>query len=307
MRVPGPCGLSPFNTTSTDARRSRRPRCADRMSEAVDLLLEPWRSGIGQRALLEVVLVGAIGGALGFWVTTFGLAYGAESLAHGLLPGLVAAALLGAPLFAGAVAGALIAAVAVAAASRDTRVGPDTATAVAVSGLLGGGGIMAFAPAVPPRLGDILFGDPLSVTSGDLTATAVLVAVGCVALAVLHRPLAAVALGGEATRSIGVRPGAVLVALLVVLALTLAVAVQGLGNLLVLAVLIGPAVAVRRHARSPARAMAGGATVAIVAGVAGLYASHHLEIAAGAAVALALCVSAAVGSALPPRRPRTAT
>lgn len=276
------------------------------MGEVADLLLEPWRSGIGQRALAEVVLVGAIGGALGFWVTTFSLAYGAESLAHGLLPGLIAATLIGIPLFAGALAGAAVAAAIVAAAGRDRRVGTDTATAVAVTGLLGAGGVLALAPDVPPRLADILFGDPLSADVADLVAAAALLGLGGTALVLLHRPLSAVALDHDAAASLGIRPGRVLAALLALLALTLAVAVQGLGNLLVLAVLIAPAVAVRRHARSPARAMIGGGAVAVAAGVAGLYASYHLEIAAGAAVALALCLAAAVGAALPARGPRRA-
>lgn len=276
------------------------------MAEVVDILVEPWRSGIGQRALAEVVIVGAIGGALGFWVTTFGLAYGAESLAHGLLPGLVCAALIGIPLFAGALGGAVVAAAAIAAAGRDTRVGTDTATAVAVTGLLGVGGLLAFAPDAPARLGDLLFGDPLSAGSADLVAAGVLLVVGSAALAVLHRPLSAVALDREAAASLGVRPGRVLLALLVLLAVTLAVAIQGLGNLLVLAVLVGPAVAVRRHVRSPARAMAAGGAVAVAAGVVGLYASYHLELAAGAAVALALCAAATVGAALPARASRAA-
>jgi zinc/manganese transport system permease protein/manganese/iron transport system permease protein len=78
------------------------------------------------------------------------------------------------------------------------------------------------------------------------------------------------------------------------------VAVQGLGSLLVLAVLVAPSVAVRGRARSPRAAMLAGAGVAAAAGVSGIYASHHLGSAAGASVALALCLAAALGSV---RRP----
>ncbi len=276
------------------------------MTEIAEFLLEPWRSGLGQRALLEVALVGAIGGGLAFWVVTFGLSYGAESLAHGLLPGLVAAAILGVPLVAGAIAGILAAAAATGIVGRDARLGVDTATAVAVTGMLGAGGLLALAQDAPPRLEDLLFGDPLSVGAGDLAAAGALALVGGAALIVLHRPLATVAFDAEAAGPLGVRRGAVFGALLVLLAATLGVAVQGLGNLLVLAVLVAPAVAVRRHARTPGRAVIAGATVAVVAGVAGVYASYHLEIAAGAAVALALCAAAVLGAALPPRSVRAA-
>ena len=78
-------------------------------------------------------------------------------------------------------------------------------------------------------------------------------------------------------------------------------AVTGLGSLLVLSVIVAPAVAVRRHAHSPGAAMVAGAAVAVVAGVIGIYASHHLGSAAGASVALALALVAAVGALAPTR------
>ena len=148
-------------------------------------------SGIELRAMLEVVLAGGFCGALGFWVVSERLAYAAESLSHGLLPGLVLAALAGAPLLLGAAGGAVVAAALIALAARDERIGPDTGTAVAVTGLVGLGALLALAPDAPQRLEELLFGDPLGVTDGDLAAAALLLVAGGAALAALHRPLAA--------------------------------------------------------------------------------------------------------------------
>jgi ABC-type Mn2+/Zn2+ transport system permease subunit len=261
-------------------------------------LLEPLQSGIERRALLEVALLGGFCGALGYWITTFRLSYPAESLAHGLLPGLVLAALAGVPLLLGGVVGVAIAALAIAVAGRDPRVGSDTATAVAVTGLLGLGGLLALSPDAPARLEELLFGNPLGVSDGDLIAAAVLALLGCAALVGLHRPFGAVALDADGARALGIRPTVVRIALLSLLAAALAVAVQGLGSLLVLAILVAPAVAVRGHVRSPARAMVASGVTAVVAGTAGIYASHLLGTAAGASVALALSVAAAIGAAL---------
>ncbi len=262
-------------------------------------LLEPLQSGIERRALLEVALLGGFCGALGYWITTFRLSYPAESLAHGLLPGLVLAALAGVPLLLGGVVGVAIAALAIALASRDPRVGSDTATAVAVTGLLGLGGLLALSPGAPARLEELLFGNPLGVTDGDLVAAAALALVGGAALIALHRVFGAVALDAAGARALGIRPTAVRLALLLLLAAALAIAVQGLGSLLVLAILVAPAVAVRDHVSSPGRAMVAASATAVVAGVAGIYASHLLGTAAGASVALTLCLAAAIGSALP--------
>jgi ABC-type Mn2+/Zn2+ transport system permease subunit len=271
-------------------------------------LLDPLQSGIGRNAIAEVVLVGALAGALGFWVVGFGLSYGAESLAHALLPGLVLAALIGVPLLAGAFAGIALAAALIVTAARNPRIGPETATAVTVTGMLGLGVLLALAPDTPQRLGGLLFGDPLSADRGDIAAAAVLAVTGGLVLTALHRPLTALAFNPAGAPALGIRPAAVQLALAVLLAAAVCTAVQGLGNLLALAAIVAPPLAVRRHARSPAQAMAGGAAVGALAGVAGIYASYHLDVAAGAAVALALCALAAAGSLAParaatPRRP----
>jgi ABC-type Mn2+/Zn2+ transport system permease subunit len=273
--------------------------------DVLDFLLDPLRSGIDRRALLELALVGAFCGALGFWVVTERLAYSAESLAHGLLPGLVLAALAGAPLLLGAAGGALVAAALIAFAARDPRIGPDTGTAVAVTGLVGLGALLALAPDSPQRLEELLFGDPLGVTDGDLLAAATLLVLGGAALVALHRPLSAVAFDAAGAAAAGLRPAVLRLILLVLLAAAVAVAVQGLGALLVLAVLVGPPLAVRHHARTPARAMLGGAAVAVLAGLVGIEVSFHAHSAAGASVALALCAAAALGSLLRPS-PRAA-
>jgi ABC-type Mn2+/Zn2+ transport system permease subunit len=265
--------------------------------DVADALLDPWRSGIDRRALIEVILLGAFCGGLGFWVVTERLSYGAESLAHGLLPGLVLAALAGAPLLLGAGGGVAVAAVLIALASRDEHIGPDTAVAVAVTGLLGLGALLALSPDAPQRLQELLFGDPLGVSDSDLVAAAVLAVVGGAALTVLHRPLTATAFGaGDAAAAPGVRPAVVSLALLGLLAAAVAIAVQGLGALLVLAVLVAPPVAVRGWSVSAAGAIRAGALVGALAGVAGVYLSVQAGTAAGASIALALCAAALAGS-----------
>jgi ABC-type Mn2+/Zn2+ transport system permease subunit len=259
-------------------------------------------SGIELRAMLEVTLAGGFCGALGFWVLTERLAYGAESLSHGLLPGLVIAALAGAPLLLGAAGGAIVAAALIALASGNARVGTDTGTAVAVTGLVGLGSLLALAPDAPQRLTELLFGDPLGASDTDLWAGAILLAGGGAVLAVLRRPMSAVSFDATGAAALGQRPALVRLALLVLMAAAIAVAVQGLGALLVLAVVVAPPVAVRRHVRTPEQAMVAGALVAAAAGIAGIQLSALVGSAAGASVALVLCAAAGLGAALPSPR-----
>jgi ABC-type Mn2+/Zn2+ transport system permease subunit len=155
----------------------------------------------------------------------------------------------------------------------------------------------------------LLFGDPLSASSGDIAMAAILAVAGGLVLAALQRPLAALVFDPIGTPSLGVRAGSLRAALAVLLAAVVCIAAQGLGTLLVLAAIVAPPLAVRRHASSAPQAVVGGAAVGALAGIAGIYASFKLDVAAGAAVALALCAVAAIGSALPARgrQPRRAS
>ncbi len=260
-------------------------------------LAEPWTDPLTRRALVEVALLGTVGGVLGCWIVFFRLAYSAESLAHGLLPGLVLAALAGVPLVLGAGAGLLVAAVGVALAGRTSALEHDTAVAVVVTTLFGLGALLALSPDTPARLGELLFGDILGVGDGDLLVAAGLVVVVLGALAALHPSLLVVAFDRTVAPALGRSPARVDLALGVLLALALLVAVQGLGNLLVVAVLVAPAAAARRLTGRLAPMMALAVAIAVVASAGGLYASYYLETAAGASIAAALVLAYVVAQA----------
>lgn len=261
------------------------------LASVVDLLADPFAQGLMQRALLEVLLLAAVGGTLGCWIVLGELSYGAESLAHGMFPGLVLAALAGVPLLLGGAAGILVAALAVALAGRVAggdrleRIGRDNAIAVAVTTLFGLGALLALSPATPVGIQSLLFGDVLGTTRGDLIAGAALVAVVLLVLWVAHPRLLATGFDRGGARALGVSSFASDAVLLTLLALAVLVAVQGLGNLLVVAVLVAPPAAARLLARRLAPMMALAVGLGALAGVGGLYLSYYGHVAAGASIA----------------------
>jgi ABC-type Mn2+/Zn2+ transport system permease subunit len=270
--------------------------------------MEILHSGLLQRAFVEIVIVGAACGALGVWVLHLRHAYAAESLAHAMLPGLVIAALVGAPLVLGAVGGVLVAAALIALAARDARVGSEIAVGVTVTTAFGLGALLALAPDVPARLGELLFGDLLGTSRTDLVVAAGLAALVATALAAGHRQLVATVFDPAAAPSLGVRPGRVELASLALLGMATVAAVQGLGNLLVFALLVAPAAAAIRLGDSVRAQLLLGPALGAGAGALGLVVSSELDLAAGASVALASV--ALYGLALlvrPPARSRSAT
>jgi ABC-type Mn2+/Zn2+ transport system permease subunit len=257
-------------------------------------LTDPFSTGIMQRALLEALILGLACGPLGVWILLLRRAYAAESLSHAMLPGLVIAALVGAPLILGAAGGVLAAAAGIALVAR--RGGGDVGVAVVVSGLFGLGGMLALAPETPPRLGELLFGDLLGVTTGNLIAAAALALAVLIALAAAYRGLAVTAFDRGSAHALSVDAAKADLGLLILLAITTVAAVQGLGNLLLIALILAPATAALALTNRLPQALTLAAGLAALAGAAGLLVSYRLEIAAGASVAL--CAVALSGLAL---------
>jgi ABC-type Mn2+/Zn2+ transport system permease subunit len=251
-------------------------------------LIEPWRQGFVQHALLELVLLGVVGAAVGCWVVFYELAYSAESLAHALFPGLVAAALLGLPLVAGGAAGVAGAAAATAIVARTPLIGRDTAVAVVVTTLFGLGVLVALTPATPPGLDGLLFGDLLGVTNGDLAVSGALAGAAVVALVVLHRPLLALGFDRTTAHAFRLRPLWIDLALLALVSVAVVIGVRALGNLLVVALLVGPAATARLLTRRMPTMMLVAALGAIGASVAGIYLSYYGDLAAGASVGVVM-------------------
>ena len=267
----------------------------------LDWLTDPFASPIVQRALAELLILSLACGPLGVWVLLYRDAYAAESISHGMLPGLVVAALAGAPLLLGATGGVLVAAAGIALVARDRRLGSDIGVAVCVSALLGAGGLLALSPDSPPRLQELLFGDLLGISGGDLVAAGALAGGVAIALAAGHRSLALVGFDRGSAPSLGARPLRWELALLAVLAVTTVAAVQGLGNLLLVALILAPAAAALSLAHRLPAAIALSVALAALAGTAGLILSFHLEVAAGASVALCAVALALLAQLAPGR------
>jgi ABC-type Mn2+/Zn2+ transport system permease subunit len=241
-----------------------------------------------QRAFLELVLIGICSGALGCWVVFYGLPYASESLAHGLFPGLVGAALLGLPLVLGAGAGILAAAIAVAVASRIPGIGRNVATAVVVTSLFGLGALLALSPASPPGIQGLLFGDVLGASDGDIVLSGALALAIVAVLWLMHGRLLAVGFDRSSASSLGASPAVADTVVLVLLAGAILVGVQALGNLLVVAVLVGPAATARLLAARIVPMMMLSVAIAALCGAGGLLLSYYEGTAAGASVAAVL-------------------
>jgi ABC-type Mn2+/Zn2+ transport system permease subunit len=251
-------------------------------------MLEPLHDEFMRRAIAEISLIGMVGGTLGCWVVLYRLSYATESLAHSIFPGLVLAAIAGAPLLLGGAPAIVLAALVIAAVSRTPGVSREVAVGAVVTTFLGLGALLALSPESPPGIEGILFGDILGPSDADLAAAAALAVIVAVALLLLHGRLLAGGFDRRAARSLGASPGFAEAVLMVLLAAAIVVAVKGLGNLLVVAVFVGPAAAARNLTERIVPLIAYAVAIALIAGLVGLYLSYYAGTAAGASVVLAI-------------------
>ena len=256
----------------------------------IDLIVEPLSNGTTLRALVEISVLGAVSGVIGCWIVLYELSYSAESLAHGLFPGLVIAALIGVPVLLGGAVGVIVAAALIVAATRFSGATSDASITVVITALFGAGVLLALSPSSPPGIQTLLFGDLLGVTIADIAIAASIGAVVLATLWTLHHRLLAIGFDSDAGPALGLSVASVNFLLLALVAVTVLVAVQGLGTLLVAAILVGPAAAARLVTKRIGPMMLVAVAVAVLSGFAGIYASFHLRTATGASIVVAVAL-----------------
>jgi manganese/iron transport system permease protein len=275
-----------------------------------DLLLEPFRLPYMQRALAEVLLLGAVAGVVGVFVVLRRLAFVADALTHTIFPGVVIAHLLDRSLLLGALAfGVLTAVLLTGITSGSRRVGADAALAILLTSFFSLGVVLVSRTRTyTADLTVFLFGRVLAVDRADLLATLALAAVVGAVLWALRKELVLRAFDPDGAAAMGYRTAALDLALNLLIALVVVAAVKAVGTVLVVALIIVPAAAARLLADRVATTAVLAAALGALGGWLGLAASyevsvdHGIRLAAGATVVVVLVAGFALAAAVAPLR-----
>jgi ABC-type Mn2+/Zn2+ transport system permease subunit len=131
-----------------------------------------------------------------------------------------------------------------------------------------------------------LFGDVLSITGADLVAIGVLGVVVLALLAVFYRQLVFAAFDPTVAAASGLRAGALDYLLLALLGATIVTAIQAVGIVMVVAMLVTPAATAYLFSPRFSHMIAASAGIGVVAAGLGIYLSYYLDVASGAAIIL---------------------
>nr|WP_314071581.1 metal ABC transporter permease [uncultured Roseococcus sp.] len=203
-------------------------------------LLEPWTHGFMQQALVVGLLVAVLSAILSCFVVLKGWSLMGDAVSHAILPGVVGAYLLGIPLVLGAFVAGLTCALGAGAIRQFSRVKEDTAMGVAFSGMFALGLVMLSQVRSNVHLSHVLFGSILGIEQEDFWQVLGITTAALLILAVRGRDLVLYCFDPGQARAIGLNVGRLRLLLLIVLAASIVAAVQAVGVILVVALLITP-------------------------------------------------------------------
>ena len=264
------------------------------MDVITEALAGPFQYSFMVRALVVAVIVGVMCPVAGVYVVTRGLGFMSDGLAHSVLPGVVAAAIFGsvaASVFAGGIPTAIIMALLSGYLIKRAGVGEDASVGILFAALFAIGVIMisvAVSQGISMRvsLEDMLLGNVLGVSRLEMYVTLGVAGAVMLTLYGLHKELLFSNFDPTGASVVGLPTEKLEYILLVMLAMVVVVALQAVGIILVISMLITPAAAALQITRSFTGAMLAAALIGVASGISGLYLSYHFNLPSGPVMAL---------------------
>jgi manganese transport system permease protein len=252
----------------------------------LDLLLEPLQFDFMVRALATTVIAAVVCALLSCWLVLVGWSLMGDAVSHAVLPGVVIAYVLGAPFALGALVFGFLAVALIGAIRGTSRIKEDAAIGIVFTTLFALGLVLISVTPSNTDLNHIIFGNILGVSNPDLIQIAVLATIAFVILVLKRRDLTLYAFDPMHAHAIGLSPRFLGALLLGLLALTAVVALQVVGVILVVAMLIIPGATAHLLTDRFGRMLVIAPVLSAACSVVGIYLSYWLDAASGGLVVL---------------------
>lgn len=267
----------------------------------LDFLLEPLGYDFMVRALLTSVLAATVCALLSCWLVLIGWSLMGDAVSHAVLPGVVLAYVVGAPFALGAIVFGVLAVVLIGAVRSPGRIKEDAAIGIVFTVLFALGLVLISVTPSQTDLAHIVFGNILGVSTGDLIQVAVLAVVAIAVLLIKRRDLTLYAFDPTHAHAIGLSPRLLGAVLLGLLAVTAVVALQVVGVVLVVALLIIPGATAFLLTERFGRMLVIAPVTAAASAVIGIYLSYWLDVASGGMIVVVQGVVFALAFLFAPR------
>ncbi len=253
----------------------------------IDLLLEPLTYGFVQRGLAVTLVASIVCALLSCWLVLVGWSLMGDAVSHAVLPGVVLAYAFALPFALGALVFGLGAVALIGGVRDTTKLKEDTAIGVVFTSLFALGLVLVSVTPSQVDLTHILFGNVLGVSAQDVVLVSVSGALVAATLLFRRRDLTLYAFDPAHAHAVGISPRRISALLLGLLAVTVVVALQAVGVILVVAMLIIPGATAYLLTTRMARMLVIAPVMASACAVVGFVASYALDASAAGCVVVA--------------------
>lgn len=256
------------------------------MDSFVAWFLEPIAYPFMQNALLTALIVALICAVLSCYLVLKGWALMGDAVSHAVLPGIILAYLLGLPLLFGAFCAGVTCTLSIGYLKENSRIKEDTAMGIVFSGMFALGLVLFTKVKTDQHLSHILFGNLLGISVLELIQTAIVSAIIFAIILLKRRDFLLYCFDPSHTRVAGLSPKLLHYGLLTLLALTIITAMQVVGVILVVAMLISPGIIAYILTKSFDKMLVIAICVSVFSSIFGVILSYHLDSAPGATIIL---------------------
>lgn len=239
-----------------------------------------------QSALLTAVMVGVMAGLIGCFIILRGMSLMGDAISHAVLPGVAVAYMLGINVLLGASVFGILAALVIGFVAAHSKVKTDTSIGIVFSAFYALGFILISLAESATNLHHILFGNILAVADDDIRTTALVLGGVILFIVAFYKELMITSFDATFARTYGLNAQLMHYALMLVLTLVTVSALQTVGIILVVAMLITPAATAYLWTERLSVMLVLAAIFGAVAAVVGLYLSYTLNWASGPAIVL---------------------
>lgn len=239
-----------------------------------------------QNALITALVIGIVGGAVGCFIILRGMSLMGDAISHAVLPGVAISFILGINFFIGAIIFGLLASTMITYIKSNSIIKSDTAIGITFSSFLALGIILIGVANSSTDLFHILFGNILAVQDMDMWITIIVSLLVLATITIFFRPLLLTTFDPTLAKSIGVKVTFYHYLLMVILTLVAVTAMQSVGTILIVALLITPAATAYLYANSLTTMIFLSSGFGALASVLGLFIGYSFNIAAGSSIVL---------------------
>lgn len=247
---------------------------------------EPLAFPFIQQALVIGIVVALICAVLSCYLVLKGWSLMGDAISHAVLPGIVIAYLLAIPLAIGAFVSGIFCAVAVGYLKENSRIKEDTVMGIVFSGMFALGLVMFAKVETDQHLMHILFGDLLGITDNEFYQTLAISLVVLLVILVKRRDFLLYCFDASHARNVGFNIKVLHYSLLVLLASVIISAMQVVGVILVVAMLITPGITGYILAKRFDRMLLIAIFTAVNSAFWGVFLSFHFDVATGPCIVL---------------------